>query len=73
MYIAFAYYFGLLGHHLLEVIEVDTAAIMLIDLCDKVLPVNFIELIFGYLESLLEMFKSNGSATVNIEEIESPS
>ena len=73
MNIALACYIGLLGHHLFEVIEVESSIIILIDFGDKVAPVNLIELIIRYLESLLEMVKSDDSATVRIEKIESPS
>jgi hypothetical protein len=71
--IAFCWFYGLLVHHVFEVLEVDTSVFVRVYLGNKVSPVALIELIVGNLESVLEVTPRDGSTPVCIKEIESPS
>ena len=72
MNIAIACNFGFLGHHCLELYEVDFSILVLIDFLNKVFPVFLIELIICHLKSVLEIVESDGATTIHVEEFESP-
>ena len=73
MNIALGCFFGLLVHHIFEVLEVDASVLVRVYLGNKIAPVALVELVVGDLESVLEVPSRDGSAPVRIEEIESPS